>query len=163
MDDVIFGLTLAGVLCCGIMAGLFFTFSVFLMRALRSRPPAEGMAAMQAINAAIYHPLFGLVFFGSVISSLGLIAVAVSRWDEPGTTALLVGSIVYLVGAILMTGRYHVPRNEQLDRMDPKTEAGVSYWKRYAPRWTLLNHVRTLASLTATGAFALALRSLNLE
>ena len=49
--NVLFDLAIpAAVLGCGLVAGIFFAFSTFVMRALGRRPAGEGIAAMQAIN-----------------------------------------------------------------------------------------------------------------
>jgi hypothetical protein len=53
-DQLLFPLTLAAALGCGLMAGLFFAFSVAVMKALARLPSAEGIDAMQSINVAIY-------------------------------------------------------------------------------------------------------------
>lgn len=58
MIKAIFWVTLGAVLGCGLMAGLFFAFSVCVMKALSQLAPEKGMAAMQAINVAILNPLF---------------------------------------------------------------------------------------------------------
>ena len=46
-------LALPATLGTGLMAGLFFTFSTFVMQALSRLPPELGMAAMQQVNAAV--------------------------------------------------------------------------------------------------------------
>ena len=42
--------TLLAALGCALMAGLFFAFSVSVMRGLARIPPAAGIAAMNSIN-----------------------------------------------------------------------------------------------------------------
>jgi hypothetical protein len=63
VDDLLFALTLLAALGCGLMAGLFFAFSVCVMKALTRLPSAEGIAAMQSINVAIINPVFLAAFF----------------------------------------------------------------------------------------------------
>ena len=53
----------------GLIAGLFFAFSTFIMKALALRPPAEGMAAMVSIDRVILRSLFMPVFFGTALLS----------------------------------------------------------------------------------------------
>ena len=36
---------------CGLVAGVFFAFSTFVMKALGKLPPAQGVAAMQSITS----------------------------------------------------------------------------------------------------------------
>jgi uncharacterized membrane protein len=50
-DQLLLALTLVAALGCGLMAGLFFAFSVSVMKALARLPSAEGIAAMQSINS----------------------------------------------------------------------------------------------------------------
>ncbi len=46
-----FGLTFAAAIGSGLMAGLFFVFSVTVMTALGKLPAPAGIAAMQSINS----------------------------------------------------------------------------------------------------------------
>jgi uncharacterized membrane protein len=46
MDGFLFALTLFAALGCGVVAGVFFAFSAFVMRALASLPALQGIAAM---------------------------------------------------------------------------------------------------------------------
>ena len=81
-DAVMLAVRLATVVGCGLMAGLFFAFSVAVMRALGRLPAAHGMAAMQSINVAILNPLFLSVFLGTALLCLVVIVSSVSRWRE---------------------------------------------------------------------------------
>ena len=65
IDGLLFTIAFAAALGCGLMGGLFFAFSVAVMKALGRLPPAEGIAAMQSINVAILNPVFLTVFFGT--------------------------------------------------------------------------------------------------
>ena len=46
------GLYWFSALGCGLIAGVFFAFSAFVMKALALLPPAQGIAAMQSINGS---------------------------------------------------------------------------------------------------------------
>jgi len=85
-------LTLFAALGCGLMAGLFFAFSVSVMKALARLPPAEGIAAMQSINVAILNPLFGAAFFGTAAACVLVMISSLLWWHAPGAVYLLVGS-----------------------------------------------------------------------
>ena len=50
------------VLGSGLVAGIFFAFSSFVMRALGRLPYQQGSAAMKAINVTVINPLFFLAF-----------------------------------------------------------------------------------------------------
>jgi len=56
MEVFLFALTLLGALSCGMMAGVFFAFSAFVMKALARLPVEQGVAVMQAINLAAVIP-----------------------------------------------------------------------------------------------------------
>ena len=45
-------LTFIAALGSGLVAGIFFAFSNFVMKALARVPPAQGVAAMQSINSS---------------------------------------------------------------------------------------------------------------
>jgi uncharacterized membrane protein len=64
-DRLLLGLKIASALGCGLTAGVLFAFSSFLMNALARLPPAQGIAAMQAINITVVTPSFFGVFFGT--------------------------------------------------------------------------------------------------
>lgn len=141
---------------CGLMAGLFFTFSNFVMRALGSLPPDKGIAAMQAINVVILNPLFLLVFMGTGFVCLAAILFALMHWNAPGAIFLLSGGVLYLVGVILVTALFNVPRNDILAALDPAKAESVGVWHDYLAGWTAWNHVRTVTALAATASFILA-------
>src|SRR6266404_947811 len=142
----------------GLMAGIFFAFSAFVMTALGRLPPPAGIAAMQSINAAILNPLFFVVFFGTAVLCLLAAVAAIVEWPLPEAFYLIAGSVLYLVGALLVTMQRNVPLNLALDRSNPESAEGALLWLRYLRVWTAWNHVRTVASLAAMAAFILALR-----
>lgn len=157
MDDLIFVLTLVSALGCGVVAGVFFAFSTFVMKALGRLPPAQGIAAMQAINVAVLNPWFFAAFFGTAAGCILLAVSSLLRWHETGALYRLIGSALYLVGTILVTIAFNVPRNEALAAVAADTADGAIRWTRYIPGWTAWNHVRTVAALAAAAALTIAL------
>ena len=157
MDSFLFALTLFTALGCGLNAGVFFAFSSFVMKALARLHPAQGVAAMQAINAAAVTPAFMAVLFGTALACGALAVSALFAWDERFAPYLLVGSALYLVGTILLTIAYHVPRNEALARVEPHSADTESYWTRYLSDWTTWNHVRAAAAFAAAATLTIAL------
>jgi len=85
MDDLSRILALAGVLGTGVVGGVFFAFSSFVMRALGRLPAADGLAAMQSINVVVINPHFLGAFLGTAGISLAAIVVAGLRWGEAGS------------------------------------------------------------------------------
>ena len=153
-----FTLKLFAVLGCGIIAGVFFTFSTFVMPALARLKPQEGIIAMQSINITAINPLFMLALFATAVICLFLAVFSVLKWHQPIAIYLLVGSLLYLVGTIGVTIAFNVPLNDALAKVDPSSVEGVGLWAKYLTDWTLWNHIRTVAALMATALLAIALR-----
>ena len=149
-------LTLISALGCALVGGIFFTFSTFVMKALDRLPPAQGIAAMQSINVTVINPLFMAAFFGTAAACAIVTLSLLLSWHRPGGGFLLVGSLLYLFGTILVTIVFNVPRNEALAAVDPASAEGARLWAGYVPGWTAWNHVRTIAALLAAAAFTLA-------
>jgi uncharacterized membrane protein len=157
MNDFLFVLTLLAALGCGMMAGVFFAFSAFVMKALARLPAEQGIAAMQAINVAAVTFAFMAALFGTAVACGALALWALFAWDERFAPYLLVGGALYLVGTILLTIIYHVPRNEALATMEPRGADAESNWTRYLSSWTAWNHVRAAAALAAATTLTIAL------
>ena len=146
MTFVAFGAALG----TGLMAGLFFAFSIAVMKGLAGRPAAEGMAAMQAINRAILNPVFLLVFMGSAIASVVLLF--------SGSAWLVAGGALYLAGGFGLTVLFNVPRNNALARAAAADPQSAGLWSDYLATWTAWNHLRTAASLAALAFLIMGLR-----
>ena len=158
-NPLLFSVKLFSVLGCGLVAGIFFAFSTFVMLALAQRPPSEGIAAMQAINITVINPWFMVAFLGTAVTCLVLAASSLFQWQQPGSVYLLVGSLFYLVGTLLVTMGFNVPMNDALAIVEPHNPDAIALWSRYLTNWTFWNHVRTAAALAATASLALALRA----
>ena len=157
MDSFLFTLTLVTALGCGLNAGVFFAFSSFVMKALARLHPAQGVAAMQAINVAAVTPAFMAALFGTALACGGLAVWVLLAWDERFAPYLLAGSALYLVGTVLLTIAYHVPRNEALARVEPHGADAESHWAGYLSGWTAWNHVRAAASIAGAAPLTIAL------
>jgi uncharacterized membrane protein len=82
---------------------------------------------------------------------------AVLRWNEAGAVYLFVGGVLYLVGSLLVTIVFNVPRNESLAALAPSSPDGARLWAAYVTGWTAWNHIRMAAALAAAASFSLAL------
>jgi uncharacterized membrane protein len=156
-DKLLFALTLFSALGCGLMAGFFFAFSACVMNALARLPAAQGIAAMQSINVVVINPLFMTGFLGTAAACAILAVSSLLRRHEPGATYLLAGSLLYIVGTLLVTIVFNVPRNDALAAVDPASAEGASLWADYVGGWTSWNHVRTVASFVAAALLTIAL------
>jgi len=156
-DNLLFILTLAAALGCGLIAGLFFAFSVSVMKALSLLPPAGGISAMQSINVAIINPVFMAAFLGTSAVCVCLVISSLMRWHDPAAVCLLIGGAVYLVGSLGVTIVFNVPMNDALASAAPMSPDGAKLWADYLNRWTFWNHIRTIASLGASALLTIAL------
>ncbi len=148
---------LIAALGCGLVAGVFFAFSTFVMQALARLPPSEGIAAMQSINAVVLASWFMVAFFGTAAACAVVLIYSLFRWPEPGAVYLFAGSVFYLAGSVLVTVVFNVPRNKALASLAPAAPESSSRWASYISSWTIWNHVRTAASLAAAASFSIAL------
>ena len=157
VDGLLFTITLVAALGCGLMAGLFFAFSISVMKALAHLPSAESIAAMQSINVAIINPVFLAAFFGTAAACALIMIASLLRWHNPGAVYLLVGGALYLVGTFLVTLVFNVPKNNALASVAPTDPEGASLWTDYLSKWTAWNHVRAAAALAGAASLTIAL------
>jgi uncharacterized membrane protein len=157
MNSLNYILTLATALGCGTIAGVFFAFSSFVMKALARLPVDGAISAMQSINVAAVNSWFLAAFLGTAIVSVATIVVAVLQWSEPFALFLLLGGLAYLAGCFLVTIVFNVPMNDALAALPATAPDRADRWTAYLANWTAWNHVRTLASLAAALLLTLAL------
>lgn len=150
-------LTLIATIGSGLVAGVFFAFSTFVMKALGQQPPAQGIAAMQSINSTAINPLFMLALLGTAVVCLFLAILTGLKWGKPHSAYLLIGSLLYLIGTIGVTIAIHVPLNYALAIVKPDSAEGATLWAKFLTDWTFWNHVRTVAALLAAALFTLSL------
>ncbi|MFG2948530.1 anthrone oxygenase family protein [Streptomyces adustus] len=146
-----------GVLGTGLMAGVFYGFSVLVMRGLAALPPAQGAATMNAINSSALAPAFMVVFFGVATVCAVIAVVTFVLWPDDGTVELLLGSALYLAGSFGVTVIANVPRNAQLLRLEPDGPEAAAYWPVYLREWTRWNHIRAASSVLSAVVYLLAL------
>lgn len=157
MDGFLLLLTLLAALGCGMIAGVFFAFSTFVMKGLGRLPTEQGVAAMQSINVAAISPVFMASLFGTAAVCGVLAASGLLAWEERYAPYLLVGGVLYLLGTIGLTVLYHVPRNEALARVEGHGPGAERHWRRYLSGWTAANHIRAAAALLAAATLTIAL------
>lgn len=134
---------------CGLMAGVYFAFSTFVMTSLGRIAPQAGAAAMNAINVDIVRSPFMPLFLGTTLMALALVVIALFNRDQPGAMTALAGGVLYVFGMFAVTMAVNVPLNDALAAADPATAQGAALWTRYVHDWTIWNHVRTVASAAA--------------
>ncbi|UYM06418.1 anthrone oxygenase family protein [Solicola gregarius] len=156
MDDTFELLTLITAVASGAAGGALFPFSTFAMAGLIRLPPSQGIAAMQSINVRAMTPAFMTLLFGTGLLCIVLVVRAIATWGDDSAVPLLVGGIAYLVGTIILTLVYNVPRNDRLAAVDADASDAESVWTTYVREWTAANHVRVVAGVVAAVSFTIA-------
>lgn len=148
-------LLFASVIGAALVSGIFYAFSTFVMRALARLAPSDGIAAMQSINIVVINPVFFLAFFGTGVLCVAATVAALLSETEMSPALVIAGAALYLFGCIGVTMARNVPLNNRLAQADPADAEAL--WNLYLTLWTRWNHLRTVASVAAAVAFALAL------
>jgi uncharacterized membrane protein len=142
---------------CGLMAGVYFAFSTFIMTALGRLDQAAGIAAMNAINVDIVRSLFMPLFLGTTVVGAALVVMGVLRLSEPGAVSMITGGGLYVVGMFVVTVVFNVPLNDALAAVQPSSPEAGAVWAAYLKDWIFWNHARTVASAVASALFIFAL------
>ena len=139
-----------------LVAGVFLSFSDFVMRGLAAAPGTAGAAGMVGLNRTVYRSVFMVLLIGFVPASVALGAVALWQMQGAAQALTLTGALAYITGVMAVTGRGNVPMNQRLDALADRPAEVSAYWPRYLRGWTKLNHLRVAASATAALAWGIA-------
>jgi uncharacterized membrane protein len=149
-------LTIVAAVGSGVMAGLYFTFSTFIMPGLRRLPADRGIAAMQMFNRSAPAPfvLVGVLLTGGACGVTAIAALA--DLGDAWANWRLAGAVLY-AATLLITFGYHIPRNNTLDRLDAGTPAPAQFWQSFVPAWSAGNHLRFALAAAASAALVCSL------
>jgi len=143
----------------GVMAGIYYAFSVFVMRAFAKLDGVQGAKAMGMINRVIVQTGFLPLFFVSSFAHLALLFWCLwqgSIWESwPQVSA----SLMYLAGMFWVTVNGNVPLNNALEQSLASNDATSIHrqWDEYLRKWTRYNHMRTLSCILSAGLLAYGL------
>jgi uncharacterized membrane protein len=146
-------LILVTILGNGLVAGAFFAFSSFLMDVFARLPDRQGIDAMQSVNIIILKSSFMLPLMLTALLSLILVVLAFRNPGGAGSSFVIAGSLLYLIGSFAVTMIFNVPLNNAL----AAPNANLELWRAYVGTWTSWNHVRTVAGALAMASLSLAL------
>ncbi|ACU05463.1 DUF1772 domain-containing protein [Pedobacter heparinus] len=141
------------ILTTALMAGLFYSWSISVMRGLKTLPDREFILSMQAMNRAIQNPLFFICFFGAAIFLL------ISCYQQFGPSLnreyylLIAATLIYLIGVPGLTIFGNVPLNNMLDSFDVNGSSVDSLSKMrlgFEAKWNYLNNMRSIAAILST-------------
>lgn len=131
----------------GLVTGLLFAFSNFVLQSLGDLPDDEGMYAMQRINERIINPLFLLLFLGTPVLCTAIAVSMLYTLGDSGALLKLAGAIFYMAGPFSITVLFNVPLNNRLAAAD-LSDAG-EVWPSYQAQWQRWNHRRTFLGAVA--------------
>jgi len=152
-------LTIAA-LGAGLMAGVYFAFSGFIMHSFDRLGPEKAADAMNAINEVILHSWFMGLFVGSSALYAALAGWAVLDDDLGGRWWLFAAGMIYLVGMFACTALFNVPLNNRLAKTGDNLQAKVETWPHYFKYWTRWNHLRAGSALLS---LVLSIRYLTIQ
>ncbi len=159
MIEILRGASLiAATLTMGLLAGLFYAFSVSVMPGLRRSGNRTFVETMQQINIAIVNPRFIISFLGA--PALTLVAGLLQLHPE-GLTVLpwIAAALVLCLATLGITFGVNIPLNNALEaagRPGPGDDpAGPR--TAFEARWVRFNTVRAWTSIAAFGCLTWAL------
>jgi uncharacterized membrane protein len=141
----------------GLTAGVMFCYQVAVMPGLHELPDHEFIRTFQEIDRKIVRPPFLLAFFGGGVL---LVVGTVLEGSASGRfEALVIASALYVVGVLVITMAWHVPRNAALARVPATAHADDAARARatFEGPWNRLHVVRTLAAVASLVLVATAL------
>ena len=136
-------------LSLGLMAGLFYSWSISVTPGLKGVGDENYLQAFQSMNRAILNPAFFIFFMGLVI----LLPLLCYLYYKSPVSAefwyILSATILYMAGIMAVTFFGNVPLNNtlevlQIESMSPEQMA--SFRLGFESKWNNLNMIRTICS-----------------
>lgn len=133
----------------GLMAGLFYAWSISVTSGLAAVNDHNYLQAFQEMNRAILNPAFFIAFMGQAIV-LPLLTFMYYKSPESGQFKyILTAAILYWFGCMVVTMFGNVPLNEtlealQIDGMTPIER--TTFRQGFEQKWNRLNWVRTVST-----------------
>jgi uncharacterized membrane protein len=145
----------AATVLTGLMAGLYFAFSVAVMPGLAAAGDRTFVTAMQGVNVRILNPLFGLAFAGAALTPAAALLLHLPGGGTRAAVPWVAAALVLYAASLVVTFTVNVPLNNALDAAGdaPRQEARAAF----EARWVRWNHARTVLCVLALAALARAL------
>jgi uncharacterized membrane protein len=152
LGSTVRALTLAlSTLTTGLIAGVFYAWSVSVNLGLADQPDASYVATTNAISNKIENPLFFASFLGAVLFLILALALHLRRPRSGRFWLVALACVLYIGGGFLLTMFVNAPMSYQLAAVDPDAPARVLAEARdaYEGPWNFWNWVRTVFSTLA--------------
>lgn len=133
----------------GLMAGLFYSWSISVTPGIGRLGDREYLASFQAMNRAIVNPIFLLCFLGAAV----LLPICTFTLRSTSSFWFLVGATVFYVGGVIaVTFAANIPLNNALDRFNidaASADQMAAFRAQFENKWNTLNHIRSVANSIA--------------
>ena len=133
----------------GLMAGLFYSWSISVTPGLAKINDVSYLQAFQSMNRAIINPLFFVVFLGLVILLPVLSYLSFQTSIHNQFWYVILATIFYFVGIMGVTIGGNVPLNNALEALQIESmtpEQMDEFRKGFENKWNRLNLIRTISS-----------------
>jgi uncharacterized membrane protein len=133
----------------GLIAGLFYAWSISVTPGLARVSDANYLQAFQSMNRAILNPIFFIAFMGLVIL---LPLLSYMYYSSPESTQfwfILSAAVLYLAGVMAVTIFGNVPMNNTLEVFQVgsmSSDQMESFRLGFEKKWNSLNMIRTICS-----------------
>ncbi len=137
----------AAVVAAGLIAGLFYAYTVSVMPGLAHADDHTFVTAMRRINEAILNGWFMLSFLGAPLLAVAAVVLHFTSGARGGLPWLIAGAAL-LVAMVVVTGAINVPMNNALaaDTVD-----FAALRAQFEDPWVRWNLVRTVLSAAGFG------------
>ena len=144
-----------------LIAGVFLSFSDFIMRRLAQAPGTAGPTSMVVINRTVFHSIFMVLFIGLLVVSVALAQLALWQLNGIALSLVLAGSLSYGLCVFAVAGLGSVPMSNRLSTMSGSMEETAIYWLDFVQLWTRLNNIRSAVSAIAAIAWLIVANQLR--
>lgn len=149
---------IAATIGTGLMAGLFYAWSISVTPGLANVSNVIYLHAFQSMNRAIINPIFLIPFMG-----LLLLLPTLCYLFGPSTKAmfwyLLAATLIYYLGVMAVTLLGNIPLNEALEALQLPSltaEEMATFRQGFERKWNNLNTIRTGCSLLSFALMVMA-------
>ena len=146
----------SSIVATGLMAGLWYAWTVSVIPGTRRIPDTTYITTMQNINKAIINPAFIIPFMGIPVLLAGAAIVQFRAGDYRRGWLLTAAGATYIVGVLGVTIGGNVPLNDALEAFDlagSDEQAIATRRDTYETPWNRWHYLRTAANI---GSFVLA-------
>jgi uncharacterized membrane protein len=133
---------------CSLVAGFLFAYAIVVMPGIKNLNDRDFIRAFQVTDRIIQnnHPVFMLVWLGSVIAMIVSIIYGLGRLQGIDLCLLAAATFAYVFGVQVSTIAIHLPLNNKLQALDidamHETDLKVARTD-FEPRWNTANLIRT--------------------